>query len=100
MATDNEKREILGNFKKRSEEMLQKGFIDEQYAKFANNNIENYLRNFSGFGKWISRIDRRIFKGKLLRKMYNKKKLLAMQNFIKYEAHRELPLKGIKTRRI
>lgn len=41
-----------------------------------------------------------IFKGKLLKKMNNEKKLLAMQNFIEYEAHRELLLKGIKTRRI
>jgi len=98
-ADEKQEKEILGEFKKRSEEIIQEGFIDNQYAKFAENNIEKYLRNFSGFGKWMSRIDRRIFKGKLLKKMNDEKKLLSMQNYIECEAHRELLLKGIKTRR-
>ncbi|MBP1924259.1 poly-gamma-glutamate synthesis protein (capsule biosynthesis protein) [Sedimentibacter acidaminivorans] len=98
-ADEKQEKKILEELKKRSEEMLQEVFIDNQYAKFAENNIEKYLRNFSGFGKWLSRIDRHIFKGKLLKNIYNKKKLLVMQNLIECEAHRELFLKGIKTRR-
>lgn len=48
-ADEKQDKEILEEFKKRSEEILQEGFIDKQYAKFAENNIEKYLRNFSGF---------------------------------------------------
>jgi len=95
-ADEKQEKEILGQFKKRSEEILQEGFISHQYAKFAENNIEKYLRTFSGFGKWMSRVDRHIFKGKLLKKMNNEKKLLAMQNFIECEAHRELIVEGLK----
>jgi poly-gamma-glutamate synthesis protein (capsule biosynthesis protein) len=96
IADAKQEKEILGEFKKRSEEILKEGFISEQYTKFAENNIENYLRTFSGFGKWMSRIDRHLFKGKLLIKMNNEKKLLAMQNFIECEAHRELVIEGLK----
>lgn len=88
--------EILSGFHKRSEEILQEGFIKEQYRKFAKISMENYLRNFSGFGKWLSRIDRYLLKGNLLKNKYNKKKLLAIQNYVECEAHRELLLSGLK----
>ncbi|MCX7883743.1 MAG: CapA family protein [Caloramator sp.] len=70
--------EILSAFYKRSEEILQEGFIKEQYIKFAEVNIENYLRILSGFGKWLNRVDKYFLKGNLLKRKYNKKKLLAI----------------------
>ncbi|EYE87684.1 hypothetical protein Q428_12035 [Fervidicella metallireducens AeB] len=88
--------EILSAFDKRSEEILQEGFIKEQYRKFAEKSIENYLKNLSGFGKWLSRVDRYLLKGNLLKNKYNKKKLLAIQNHVECEAHRELVLCGLK----
>lgn len=88
--------EILSAFYKRSEEILQEAFIKEQYRKFAEKSMENYLRNFSGFGKWLSRVDRYLLKGNLLKNKYNTKKLLAIQNYVECEAHRELLLAGLK----
>ncbi len=95
MAKENESKDILSKFYNRSKEILQDGFIEEQYQLFAEKNIDNYLRAFSGKNKWLSRIDRFILKGYLLKSKYNKKKLLALQNFIECEAHRELLSKGI-----
>lgn len=87
---------ILAAFHKRSDEILQEGFIEKQYKKFAKENRESYLRSFSGFGKWLCRVDRHLLKGRLLKHKYNKNKLLAIQNFIECEAHRELVLAGLK----
>jgi poly-gamma-glutamate capsule biosynthesis protein CapA/YwtB (metallophosphatase superfamily) len=96
LANDNEAKTILNNFHARSVEICKEGFIQEQYQKFAEEKLEGYLRTLSGLGKWISRIDRRIFKGQILRYLYKKRDLLAIQNFIECEAHRELLLKGLK----
>lgn len=87
---------ILSAFHKRSDLILQEGFIEKQYEKFAENNIDSYLRNFSAFGKWLSRVDKYLLKGILAKSKYNKKQLLAIQNFIECEAHRELVLTGLK----
>jgi len=96
LATSQVAEDILAKFKQRSNEILQEGFIEEQYRKFAQDNMQNYLRSFSGFGKWLSRIDRRLLNGMLLKRKYNKNQLLAIQNFIECEAHRELVLAALK----
>ncbi|MGG1486478.1 CapA family protein [Peribacillus castrilensis] len=96
LATGQKSKDILSEFKHRSKEILQDEFIEKKYQEFANQNIQSYLRMFSGFGKWLSRIDRRLLNGILLKKRYDRNQLLVIQNYIECEAHRELVLKGIK----
>ena len=84
-------------FHKRSSEILKSGFVEQQYRQFAQENIQSYLRRFSGFGKWLSRIDRKLLNGMLLKRKYDKKQLLAIQNYIECEAHRELVIAGLKS---
>lgn len=87
---------ILKSFQLRSKEVLEEDFIEQKYNEFAKANIQAYLRKISGFNKLIFFIDNRLFNGKLLNKIYNKKKLLALQNYIECEAHRELIIAGLK----
>lgn len=96
LANEKEKGEILNNFNSRSLEILKDDFIQKRYNKFAKESLGKYLRSLSGYGKWMSRIDRRIFKGNLAKRKYRKKELLRIRNHIECEAHRELLLKGIK----
>lgn len=96
LAKGENSQKILDSFNKRSRDILTEGYIEEQYREFAQKNIDNYLRYFSGFNKWISRIDRYLLKDFLVKIKYNKKKLLALQNYIECEAHRELVLTGLK----
>mgnify|MGYP001228264018 CR=1 FL=1 len=44
-------------------------------------------------------MDRYFLKGFLVKRRYNKKKLLALQNYIECEAHRELVLAGLKEKK-
>lgn len=97
LAEGNKAEEILNGFNKRTNEIKEDGFIEREYQKFSQDNINNYKRKLAGFGKWKSRFDRRIFKNRLIEKYYSKQDLLALQNFIECEAHRELILEGIKT---
>ena len=96
LAIGQAKEEIMNKFNYRSKEIKEEGFIEQKYQEFAEESLESYLRKFSGFGKWISRIDRYLLKGRLLKNKYNKKQLLAIQNYIECEAHRELITTGLK----
>lgn len=96
LATEQESKKILSDYEYRSKEITQKGFLDSKYQEFAQLNIKAYLRKISGMGKWLSRIDRRLFNGELLRKRLKKDQLLEIQNYIECEAHRELILTGLK----
>lgn len=87
--------DILESFYKRSCEILNEGFIEQQYQKFADENRLLYLIKLAGFGKWLSRIDRKLLNGFLAKHKYTKKQLLAVQNCIKCESHRELLLQGL-----
>lgn len=90
---------ILNEFNLRSQEILQDGFIEKKYHELAEMNMQNYIRALSGMGKWLSRIDRYLLKGFFTKYKYNQKQLLEILNYIECEAHRELLIKGIKTRR-
>lgn len=93
LAEEEESITILKNFLKRSDEIKQEGFIEKEYAKYAENNIVKYLKSISGYGKWMLRVDRYLFKGKLMKNKYDKNEFLVIRNYIECEAHRELVLK-------
>ena len=94
-AKGEEKENILKEFFKRSKQLMQPGQIEANYLDFAKQLLPNYLYGISPFGKWFSRIDRYIFKGKIIKFIYPKKKLLLIQNIIECEAHRELVAKSL-----
>lgn len=87
---------ILNEFEYRSKKIKDEGFLEKEYSKFACNYIDSYLRSFAGFGKWMSRIDRYLFKGRIINIKYPRNRLLKIQNYIECEAHRELLLKGLR----
>lgn len=92
-----ESEEILNDFYNRSKEILNFEFVDKNYKNFSEDYIGFYLSGFAGYSKLMSRIDRYIFRGRLLKYKFSKDKLIALQNFIECEAHRELLLKGLET---
>ncbi|MEC1760391.1 CapA family protein [Schinkia azotoformans] len=99
LATGKVAENILFAFQQRSKDIVSEEFVSQQYQQFAEENYLLYVRHFAGFGKWLSRLDRYIFKDMLAKRKYNKKQLLAIQNFIECEAHRELVIAGIKYKR-
>lgn len=96
LATDEEADEIMNDFYNRSKQILQKGFIEKEYKKYANEYLTKYLKKLAGFGKWKTRMDRRLFGNALSKRKYKKQNLLAIRNYIECEAHRELLLKGLE----
>lgn len=89
-----EKDEILNGFFERSEQIKKSGFLENEYKRFAAEMKETYMNNIYGVNI-IWRILNKLC-GHRLKKRISRKRLLALENFIECEAHRELILKGIK----
>ena len=95
LADQKEREEILTAFQRRSEEISQKGFIREQYERFAKEYAELYFRTFLGLGSghYIYRALNKILRHRLDKRIaqkYSQENLAALYNYIICEAHREL----------
>lgn len=105
LAESGEKRKILRGFFARSEEIKKEGFIEKHFAEFATTKIDDYLLTLSGVKsdlvfKVLNKLTSRKFGKILLKKKYKTKTLLAIENFICCESHKELLLKGITEREL
>lgn len=87
---------ILDLFLERSLQILQPDFVESEYKKFADLKLDDYMRVFRG-GNYLYRIANKIGMNKLKRR-YSKKRLLAIENYIMCDAHRELLLNGLGNR--
>lgn len=93
--------EILSAFAKRSEEILCDGFVEEKYDALSAEVLDPYLFTFSGmkrsfFYRVFDKLSNHRMTPWLLKKKYTKERVLALQNYIECEAHREALLCGLK----
>lgn len=102
LATGKIKEDIIKEFQKRNEEIKQIGFVEKEYMKLAESVIDYYLLRFSGRSTLFFRALNRLSRGRIgkffIKSKYDKKSMIALQNYIECEAHRELVLMGIKER--
>lgn len=103
LADQAQAQEILSQFRKRSEEIKEEGFIEKNYQAFAASKIDAYLFAFTGIRRTIlykilNRISGRKLTELIVKKKFHREQLLALQNYMECEAHRELVLCGIVKR--
>ncbi len=99
LATGEKAGEILDQFRERSRQILQEGFIENSYAAFAAEYLPRYLYALSGRESKVFRVlnklsGNRLRKRKLARN-YGKTQFLSIRNYVECEAHHELLLWGI-----
>lgn len=93
---------ILRAFEERSREIQEESFVARQYAAFAEKRLNNYLQALHGVPerlltvKVLNLLTGGRFRQKALRCSYELNDLLAIQDFIACEAHRELLLTGLE----
>lgn len=66
-----------------------------EYSKHVKKNIYKYLSKLRGYGRIRMGVEVIIFRGFFLRRIYTKKKLLAIKDIILCESHNELLISGI-----
>ena len=102
LAKDDIAKKILSDFNQRSEEIKNARFVEDECSKFAKNMVNRYLLTCFGYGhKYVLRLLNKLCGNKLTDfwvKMYRKKELLGICNFIECETHRELFIEGLKSK--
>lgn len=103
LAGKEESEKILDSFHQRSREIQVPDTIQEKYAQFAGTYQDTYRLTLCGISnnllfRIINKATGYRFKKWFLNHRYQEKDLLAIQNFIDCEAHRELLSEGLKER--
>ena len=102
IANDVEAHEIVEGFEKRSNSIMEEGYVEKQFKLLADALLDNYLCAISGKSSkqvWFKAMYK-LFKDKF-RHYYSMKKYdgnakLVLQNYLECEAHREMILTGLK----
>jgi len=100
LARGEEAEKILNDFRTRSCEILEKGFVQRKYNEFADSMVETYYDAMTG-KKWsfMHRLLKKLsaVSGiKLIKTSFNRRVLLGIENYSACEAHRELMLCGVR----
>ncbi len=103
LANKERRDQIIASFRERTKIIKQKTVIEGNYSAFAEKMLDEYLISISGYTKnmvfrIVNKITRHQFGKILMEARYKKRSLLALSNYIKCEAHRELLLRGINER--
>lgn len=94
-------KKIIDEFELRSQQIKQDNFIINEYNKFADSMITNYLLNVlcvnnNLFFKVINRLTHYKFGNMYIRKKYKNKNLCTLENMLECESIREAFLTGVK----
>lgn len=102
IATSSYGKKILEDFRKRSDDILIKGFVSEQYDILANEMKWQYLGVCSGkikkniLYRILNKLTINAFSKKFLSHIYGTNEKLNIQNYVECEAHRNLMIQAIK----
>ena len=97
LAQGEEARAILEGFHARSKEILSPGFVEAAFRRRAGQALQDALYALSGKDRLLTKIDRRLG-GRLSRRAFTRRRMLATLNLIECEALREQLTEGLKDR--
>lgn len=97
LAEGPEAKEILEGFHARSREILSPGFVEESFARRAEQMLPRAMFALSGNDRLMTKIDRRLG-GHLTWRSFTRRRLIDSVNLIECEALREQLLAGLKNR--
>ncbi len=89
---------ILSDFRNRSAQIIEKGFIEKSFDRYCEENGLFYLGAIAGFGRAFRKADS-LLNGLLTKMIFSLKKLNMVQNFVECEAHRELLINYLRIKR-
>jgi len=92
LASSYESEIIIKEFESRSEQILENGFIDNEFGTFCKDYYAYYSGNILRHPGWLIKLNQ-ISGGKLIKFYRDRKLLLFLRNILTCDAHRELFLK-------
>lgn len=97
LADEERAAEIMSGFYSRSKEILEPGFVEQNYKKLADEYYAQYIRKLVG-GRFINKVINKLTFGWYYRHYYDKVHALAALNVISPENHSELFKQGLRNR--
>lgn len=97
-----EKDSILHDFERRSNDILQPGYVEEHYKEYVRTQIAHYITTAHGhrtfFQKVVGKLERSLLhKDNSVKRFYKTdREKLGLLNFIECEPHREILIAGLK----
>lgn len=99
LASESESKEIISGFFKRSREITQDGFIENQFNEYAVSQVNFYIECcLPGSTSLLYRIVNKLCGGNLAERLIGRKQRLAILNHIECESHSELFAAGLRWR--
>lgn len=95
IANNEIKDEVLNGFFYRSKEIEQDGVVESKFRAFSDDLFLMYLSSLHG-DNYLFRFIKKVFGINIVKKLYSKKSLLDIQNFIECECHREVLLNNLR----
>lgn len=88
---------ILRSFDERSRQIGEPGFVEIEYAVFADGMLNSYLNAFiPGSRTVLYRALNKLMGHKMTRRLTGKRRMLSEMNYLECEAHRDLFLEGLR----
>lgn len=97
IAEGNVKDKILNEYQERSESIKDDRFLMNEYQKFAESKLNEYLSTFLGRSIILRGINK-LMGHRLVSRLLTKDSYIILQNFLECEAHYELFLGGVKNK--
>jgi len=97
MFTEDKEKKFISTINLRSDAILSKNFVRERWSDFCSKQSHRYLSTVLGHGRLLKRLNRN---GILTRMLYSKSALVAVQNVVSCESHREVLEKILEMNRL
>lgn len=95
-ADSQEKDYILQQFYQRSKEISDENNVLAKYEEFVEEKSEEYKRKILGFGRYLTFLDKHLFKGNISNFLLTRRKAIKYLNYIEAEPHREILIHLLK----
>lgn len=99
-ADKHKEEEILTSFYHRSNQINDNRFVEDNYSEFARRKIGDYLTDLYGkeslLFRGINKLLGNFLRINRIKRKYNAKQIMKIQNYVQCEAHRELLIKGLQ----
>jgi len=86
---DNLKEQVMRGFKKRSDKIYQKEFIEKEWVRFCNSKKSIYLGHLFGFNRYLIFLNRKL-NNKIIDIYFSRRKKMIVHNLVRCESHHEV----------
>lgn len=95
IASEMERKQIMDDFFERSSKIIDPEYVERKFNNLVVEKQYIYFRSLMNCGKWFRRVDKFIFRGKLINLLLKQTYFLKLKNYYECESHQEIIRRAI-----